>query len=595
LTFTPTGSGNVSQTLSITSNTLNVTGTVSSATLTGSSPALTMPATTLSTSTLNVVPGQALTLTATVTGTGAMPSGTVTFNVLSTGQTQGVLATVPLVNGVATYYGLIYVGTDTVTAIYNGDANYFATTSSSITVVNASILGKLAFNWPYLNWGQGIAYGASSGAWPVILQNLTGVTVAAPSLSFSGAGAVNFQITGNGCTSTLTQGATCIFNVVFAPVAGGSANGLTTTATLSALTATSSNYTNALAVSGIAVSSSLAFNWPFLNFTPTVTVGTTSNAWPVILTNQSGNLTKLASPAVNFTDASFTLSSDNCSGVTLPAGGSCTFSVVFSPLATDATTSGTNIISGTMTATGNSGAITGSLPVGGWAGAALAFNWPFLNFQPVPQGSTGTNPWPVTVTNYSGQALTGVTYSFSGVSNYVSGAFTLTNTCSTLAAGASCTFDVVPTPQFGQAVGAYSATLVVLGTGSTTFSSYALTVSGVAIAGGYSINWNQDQQNGVSTIDFGSQNTKNVTAGPWPITVYNNTPGTESLTFTETPGLNAIFTTGQSSSCTGVASGGSCSFNLYFTPSADTEYQGTMTISDGTNSYTFNTWGGANK
>jgi sugar lactone lactonase YvrE len=595
LTFTPTVGGNVSQTLLITSNTLNVAGTTSTATLTGSSPALTAPAITLSASLLNVVPGQALTLTATVTGSGTMPTGMVTFDVLSTGQTQGVLATVPLVNGMATYYGLIYVGTDTVTAIYNGDANYTGTTSSSITVTNASVDGKLAFNWPYLNWGQGVAYGASSGAWPVTLQNLTGVTVAVPSLSLSGPGSANFQITGNGCTSSLTQGATCVFNVVFAPVMGGAASGLMTTATLSASTATSSNYTNTLAVSGIAVSSSLAFNWPFLNFTPTVAVGATSSAWPVVLTNQSGNSTKLPSPAVSFTDASFVLSSDNCSGVTLPAGGSCTFAVSFSPLATDVTTSGTNIISETMTATGNSGAITGSLAVGGWAGSALAFNWPFLNFQPVPQGSTGTNPWSVTVTNYSSQALTGLTYSFSGVNNYVSGAFTLTNICSTLAAGASCTFDVVPTPQSSQTVGGYSATLVVSGTGSMTFSSYALTVSGAAIAGGYSINWNQDQQNGVSTIDFGPQNTKNVTAGPWPITVYNNMPSTETLTFTETPGLNATFTTGQSSSCTGVVSGGSCSFNLYFTPAADTEYQGTMTISDGTNSYTFNTWGGANK
>ena len=241
-----------------------------------------------------------------------------------------------------------------------------------------------------------------------------------------------------------------------------------------------------------------------------------------------------------------------------------------------------------MTASGNSGAVTGTLSAGGWAAAALGFNWPFVTFQNQPIGSTGTNLWPVTVTNYSGSTVSGLSYNFTGVTNYQSGAFTLTNTCSSLAPGASCTFDIAPSPVSGQSASNYSAQLVVSGSG---LSSPALSVSGTATAGGYSINWNQDQQAGMSTIDFGPQNVKNVTAGPWPITVYNNTGATHSLTITPSLG---VFTY-DSSSCTNVASGASCSFNLYFTPTADTYYNGTLAVSDGTNSYTFNTWGGANK
>jgi len=544
--------------------------------------------TSLSSSLAGVVPGQPVTLTATVSGTGAgTPTGTVIFSAASTGATSGVLGTGTLVNGVATYFGLIWGGTDTVTATYNGDLNYGSSVSNSVTVSNYPNTGKLQFNWPFVSWGQAISYGSSTGTWPVTLQNLTGVTVAAPSLSFSGAYASNFQITGNGCTASLAQGATCSFNLVFSPVTGGTVHGTTTTATL---TASASTYSSTLSVSGIAVSSSLTFNWPFLNFTPTVAVGVTSSDWPVVLSNQSGTPTTLASPVVTFTDASFAIdpATDTCSGVTLPAGGSCTYSVNFTPLAGDITHSGTNIISGTMTASGNSGTVTGTLNVGGWGGAALGFNWPFVTFQNQAVGSTGTNLWPVTVTNYSGATITGLSYTFTGVTNYVSGAFTLTNTCASLAPGASCTFDIAPSPQSGQANGAYSATLVVSGGG---FSSYALSVSGTAIAGGYAINWNQDQQAGVSTIDFGPQNAAGVEAGPWPITVYNNTGSAETVSLT--PSLPQ-FTT-DVSTLSNIPSGGSATFNLYFTPTADTTYQGTLSIAGGGYTCVFNTWGGANK
>jgi phosphotransferase system HPr-like phosphotransfer protein len=537
--------------------------------------------TSLSASLTSVVPGQPDVLTATVSGSGGVKStGTVTFTATSTGATQGVLGVVTLVNGVATYNGLVWGGTDSITAIYSGDSNYGGSTSNAVTVSNFPISG-LTLNWPFINWAQGVSYGANSGAWPVTLQNLTGATVT-PTINIANS---DFVISGSNC-GTLIQGATCTFNVTFTPTSanGGSASGTKIT---SELTATAGASTTSINVTGIALSSSLTFNWPFLNFTPTVSVGATSSPWPVTMTNASGTSTTVNS--ISFSDASFAVTSDTCTGQTLGAFATCTFGVTFSPIAADIQQAGTNVISGvTMTATGNSGAVVGTLTAGGWAAAALGFNWPFVTFQNQPIGSMGTNLWLVTVTNYSGSTVSGLTYSFIGQTNYQSGAFTLTNTCSSLAPGASCTFDIAPSPVSGQSAGAYSAQLVVSGSG---FSSPALSVSGSATEGGYSINWNQDQQGGTSTIDFGPQNTKNVTAGPWPITVYNNTGSTNTLTITPSLG---VFTY-DSSTCTNVASGVSCSFNLYFTPTADQYYNGTLTVSDGSNSYTFNTWGGANK
>jgi hypothetical protein len=534
--------------------------------------------TALTTSTTSVVPGQPLTLTATVSGSGTTPTGTVTFTSTSTGASQGPLGTATLVNGVATYYGLIWGGTDTVTAIYNGDSNYGSSTSNAVTVSNFPIAG-LQFNWPFINWAQPVSYGASSGTWPVTLQNLTGATVT-PTIGIVNP---NFVISGSNC-GTLIQGATCTFNVTFSPTSGGSANGTKIT---SVLTATAGASTVSINVTGIAVSNALTFNWPFLNFTPTVSVGATSSPWPVTMTNQSGSPTTINS--ITVPDASYIISSDNCTGQQLAAFASCTFNVSFSPIAADVTTSGTNVLSSTLTATGNSGAVNGTLTVGGWAAAALGFNWPFITFQNQSIGTTGTNLWPVTVTNYSSSTVSGLSYTFGGTeTNYQSGAFTLTNTCSSLAPGASCTFDIAPSPVSGQSAGAYSAQLVVSGSG---LSSPALLVSGSATAGGYSINWNQDQQAGVSTIDFGPQNTANATAGPWPITVYNNTGSPESLSLTPSLG---VFTT-DSSTCGSVSAGGTCSFNLYFTPTADISYQGTLTIAGGGYTCVINTWGGANK
>jgi len=436
----------------------------------------------LSSSVASVIPGQAVTLTARVSGSGTTPTGTVTFTSTSTGQNSGLLATVQLVNGVATYFGLVWVGTDTITAIYNGDTTYTGSTSSAVTVVNASVNGKLSFNWPYLNWGKAVAYGDSSSAWPVTLQNLSGVKVAIPSLTLTGAGAVNFQISSNDCTGSLPQGATCTFSVIFTPVTGGTVAGAVTAATLTTSTTTSASYSNSIAVTGLAVSSSLSFNWPF------------------------------------------------------------------------------------------------------------------VNFQPQIQGSTGTNLWPVTVTNQSGQTLTGVTYTFTAGANYQNNSFTLTNTCSTLATGASCTFDIAPSPVSGQSAGTYSATLVVSGMGgAVSYNSSPLSVTDIVIPSGYAINWNQDQQGGISTIDFGPQNTKNIQSGPWPITVYNNTPTVETLTLT--PSLNVFTIDASNNTCTSsIPAGGSCSFGLDFKPTADTSYQGTLKITGSVSgSYTFNTWGGANK
>jgi hypothetical protein len=83
--------------------------------------------------------GKSVTLTATISGTGA--TGTVTFK---DGET--LLGTSTLSNGVATYdTSDLSVGTHSITAVYSGDANFASSTSSAITLTVTKAGG--------VNWG----------------------------------------------------------------------------------------------------------------------------------------------------------------------------------------------------------------------------------------------------------------------------------------------------------------------------------------------------------------------------------------------------------------------------------------------------------
>jgi hypothetical protein len=101
--------------------------------------------------------GQAVVFSATVTGAGATPTGTVTFKDAGT-----TLGSAPVTAGVATYTtSSLTVGTHSITALYNGDSNY--TGSSSVaagqvvsqapttTVVASSINPSLYFQGTVLS------------------------------------------------------------------------------------------------------------------------------------------------------------------------------------------------------------------------------------------------------------------------------------------------------------------------------------------------------------------------------------------------------------------------------------------------------------
>jgi Bacterial Ig-like domain (group 3) len=169
--------------------------TSTSAAVSESVVALPASTTTVTTSAPSITVGGSLTLTATVassSGTGAVPTGSVTFFDGSTNLGIGTLS-----NGIGTLTSSsLPVGTDSLTAQYSGDSNYSASTSA---VVSESVVALPASTTTLVTSAPSITAGDS-------------LTLTATVASSSGAGAVPtgsvnfFDGTTNLGSGTLTNG-----------------------------------------------------------------------------------------------------------------------------------------------------------------------------------------------------------------------------------------------------------------------------------------------------------------------------------------------------------------------------------------------------
>jgi hypothetical protein len=163
-----------------------------------------------------------------------------------------------------------------------------------------------------------------------------------------------------------------------------------------------------------------------LTFSPQVT-GTTSAAQTVTVANPTS-----AAASVSSIAASGPFAETNTCGSSIAANGSCTVSVTFSPTATGSATGSLTINAGGVTNTVSlSGSGTAPGPVLSASPASLSFPATLVGSSPATQA--------VTVTNSGTTAAT-----VSGVS--VTGAFSQTNNCTTIAVNGTCTVTVKFTP-----------------------------------------------------------------------------------------------------------------------------------------------------
>jgi hypothetical protein len=193
-----------------------------------------------------------------------------------------------------------------------------------------------------------------------------------------------------------------------------------------------------------------------LNF-GSVATGATSPAQTVTVSNPTGSAAAVSSIA---TSGDF--AQTNTCGSSIAANGSCTVNVTFSPTANGART-------GSLTV--NAGGVTDTVSLSG-SGVAPG---PVLNANPASLAFARTavgapaGPKTVTITNTGTSAA-----SVSGVS--VTGDFSQTNTCSSIAVNGTCTVTVNFTPTAG---GARTGTLTVASNATNTPTTVALSGTGV--------------------------------------------------------------------------------------------------------------------
>ena len=287
-----------------------------------------------------------------------------------------------------------------------------------------------------------------------------------------------------------------------------------------------------------------------VSFTPSTVnisqnVGSTSPAQPVTVYNFGGS--PLSILTVSASGAGFA-QTNNCLGA-LAAGSTCTINVMFTPPAAGAA-------NGTLTITDNSGNLGGSqtLTLTGTGTAPAATVSPSsLNFGSQVLGTTSAART-VTVTD-SGNGPMNV----ANVS--VSGPFSQTNNCASLAAGASCAVSVTFTPA---ALGSASGLLSITDTAGTQ----TVNLSGNG-TGPFTLSPNG--------LEFNSQ-AIGTTSAPQTVTAANQ--GTVSVSISNIAISGAGFAIAGNTCGASLAVGSSCAVSVTFAPTVTGDANGALTFTD---------------
>jgi centrosomal CEP192-like protein/parallel beta helix pectate lyase-like protein/ASPM-SPD-2-Hydin domain-containing protein len=321
----------------------------------------------------------------------------------------------------------------------------------------------------------------SSPSQTITLANTGTAGLTLSGITLSGTNASDFNQT-NTCGSTVSAGAACTINVTFVPTAAG-----IRTATVSiADNATGSPHVVGLSGTGLLAAPAATVNPVNLVF-QSQTLGTTSATQQVTLTN-SGNATLNISAVTPTGDF---VQTNNC-GTSLNAGGSCTISVSFTPIAGGPRTGTLTLIDDAATSP-QKVALTGTglapAPGVSISPATLAFSGTLVG------SASGTQI--VTLTN-TGKA----TLNISAIST--SSDFSQTNNCSaSLAPSAKCSINVSFKPASG---GNRTGTLQIMD--DVNGSPQAVNLSGVGM------DFSLTPPSSSSTVHAGQSITVNVAVSP---------------------------------------------------------------------------------
>ncbi len=425
--------------------------------------------------------------------------------------------------------------------------NVAITSNASNTSFNVALSGTGVTPGSLTTGSNTIAFGSvqigKNQKQTATITNSGGSNVTISSATISGAG---FTLSGITTPLTLTAGQSTTFSVTFAPTSTANASGSVSIAS----NAAGSPLTWTLSGSGV-MAGSLTSNPSSLSFGTVQT--NTNKSIQETLTNSGGTTVQVtalsATGAYSVTGATLP--------ITLAAGASTSFNVLFAP-----TTSGA--VNSSLTVTSDASNPSLAIPLSGTgagAGSLSAGTSP-LSFGTVTVGQSKTLS--ETITNNGGMpvtvsqaAATGTGYSVSGVTLPF-----------TLAAGASKSFSIVFAPT---TAGTPTGTLTV--TSDATNPSLTVSLSGTAASvGALSAT--------TSPLSFGSVNVNQ--SKTLSETITNN--GGSTLT------VSQVSATGTGYSVSGVtvpftlAAGATKSFNVVFAPTTAGNPTGTLTVtSDASN------------
>ncbi len=276
---------------------------------------------------------------------------------------------------------------------------------------------------------------------PVQTIKVTNTGVAALSLSLiqvQGLNSNDFAQT-NTCPASLAVNASCTISVTFTPGASGTRAG----SIVLNDNASDNPQSAVLSGTGVSTNSGISLSPLNLNF-GSQSVGTTSSAQAITLTNTGSSALAISSISITGTNAGDFAQTNTCpvSPATLAVNASCTISATFKPTDVDSRSASVSIadnLSGSPQTVTLNGTGVQSTP-------GVNLNPILLNFNSQTTGTT-SNAQTVTLTNNGTAALAISSIVIAGTN---AGDFAQTNTCpvspTTVAVGASCTISVKFTP-----------------------------------------------------------------------------------------------------------------------------------------------------
>jgi FG-GAP-like repeat len=397
------------------------------------------------------------------------------------------------------------------------------------------------------------ALGVASSARDFTITNSTSQLVTFSGISFTGANSADFSETDN-CGSTLASGALCTVHATFTPGAAGARTASISVADNAPASPQTSTVTGTGMAAPVATLSAAGISFP------NETIGASSPAQSVTVTNTGTAALNIASITAGGTNAGDFTSSNDC-GTALAPSAMCTVNATFTPSAAGAR-------SGTVTLTDDASDSpqTISLSGQGLLAPTATLSASSITFALRAVGSTSAAQ-SVTLTNNGNSALTitGITAVGANATD-----FAVTNNCGvSLAAGSTCSVSATITPA---ASGIRTASIRIADGAADSPQSVILSGQGQLLAPAVTIS--------ASSLAFGQRVVGSATTAQ-TVTLTNSGNAALTIASITAAGANAADFAVTNNCGASLATAAICSINATFTPAASGTRSATIAITDG--------------